>query len=589
MFDKVIIVDESIAPPQPAVLNATRPTAFIPIFSTRGYGKDSTLKLFEGQSQSELLRRYGDLSLSVNLAPLSYAYEFLRGGGDVYIRRITSSTANYAHAVIIAKGRVNTETSKFEVKYVVQTIANTTDLDGLLTAAEALYSTVADVDGYKTYPIAVVGLNWSGVEGNRYTFRLLSNKALEKAIPQRGYQLEVRKSSSASPSSVSFAINEDAMLDGETVYANDYVEEQDPDIYFKMLSTYNQYLAAIETYIPPSEAANPDIFFGIEKGTTTVYSDYVILGSSVDFTAVGGIAFAGGGDGDFAIANATRIANMHTRYAASFDDMPTLLLLNEYRYPIDFVFDFGATQDVKDALVAFANKRKSTSVIIDTGTAAKTYAAIMAMRKTGDLTYNNEKVTIVGGIAAMRDNFTNKKIVMPMSFFEAYAIPTHINTYGGDRPFAGALYSYPNMIAGSYQPAFYDENATTVEDFVENQINFVMEDASQYTAFHQTTSLKVDSALAERNNTYLMHRMIRVGLLTAKAQRWNFLEDTDIEEYKSTLIQNIGNEMEGKLSEFELDAVREGNIGAARNRVLVTVRVKYKGINKGTTFHYTVT
>jgi hypothetical protein len=588
MFDKVIIIDESQTQPQTVVLNNNRPTAFFPIFSSRGFGKDSQLKLFQGKSQSSLVSAYGTPNLADTLAPLYYAYEFLRGGGDAYIRRITSATSTYAHAVIVAKGRPQTaDPLKYEVKFGIQTVATATDLEALLTDAEALISLTVDVDGYKTYPIAVVGLNWTGSEGNKYTFRLLPDKGVEKVIDARGYQMEVRKTTNGVPATVSFSTDENAMIEGSTIFANEYVEEQLPDVFFQMLSAgYAKFLADTKTFLPAGETY-PDVFFGKANDTGVVYPSYSIQGSGTDFTAVGGVPFAGGDDGDFVSTNATRIDNMMTRLVSSFAEIPTLLMVNEYKYPIDFVYDFGATQEVKDAIVGFANSRKTTKAIIDTGI-LKTTTGILAARKSGSLNYNTENVAIVAGVATARDQFTNKKMVMPLSFFEAFATPNHINTFGGERPFAGNLYSYPNMMPGTYQPYFYDENADIVTEFIDNRLNFAMEDANQYTSMHQSTSLNLSSSLGERNNVYLLHRLIRVGLRTAKDQRWNFAEDSDIAQYQSTLIQNIGNELEGKLGDFSLTAQREGTIGDAKNRVLVIGTIRFKYLNKGTTFRFTV-
>lgn len=584
MFDSVIIIDESQSTSETTILSSSRPTAFIPIFSDRGYGKDSDLKLFSGFSQSTLISRYGQPSLSTTLAPLFYAYEFLRGGGDVYIRRITSKTSTFAHAVLLAKGRVTS--GIYEVKYVVQTINDSTDLDDLVVNAEALYSTTADVDGYQTYPIAVLGLNWSGTKGNNYTFRLLPDKSLEKSISQRGYQLEIRASATSSASTVSFSTSDDAMLDGVSVYANDYVEDQLPSVYFKMLDSFVAFQTAIADYLPDGETY-PDIFFGAQKSTYVSYPKFTIVDSSVDFTAVGGIALAGGSDGDFAQSNASRVANMMTRLAESFSELPSLLLVNEYKYPVDFVFDFGAPQEVKDAIIGFVGRRQTTSAVIDTGSLSG-YTSILNARKTGDLTYSDMNVIIDGGTAQVRDSFTNKKLTFPLTFFEAYALPNHIINVGSQYPTAGAKYSFDNMLEGSYQPQFYDENSDEVEAFVDNRINFVMEDDSQYSMFHQSTSLKTESALVERNNVFLLHQLIRIGLKTAKANRWNFAEDEDIERYQSMLIQNIGLQLDGKLGEFSLKAARESTIGAGRNRVLVTGTVRFKYLNKGTTFQFTV-
>jgi hypothetical protein len=584
MFDKVVIIDNSQILPAPAPLSASRPTAFFPVFSDRGFGKDSDLKLIRGGNQASLAANFGQPNLASTLEPMYYAYEFLRGGGDVYIRRIVSEISTTAHAVILAKGKVNVTTSAFEVQFVVQTVIGMYTHDTLIAAAEALATTVADVDGNKLWPIAVVGLNWSGNEGNKYTFRLLPDKNLEKVIAQRGYQLEVRKPSSTGPTTVSFAIDPDTLLDGSTVYANEYVEEQLPDVHFTMLSTYNGFLSAIASSIPVDET-NVDIFFGKTKAGVA-YPSYTILGLSVDFTAVGGIPLAGGDDGDFA-AGATRIDNMYTRLIASFDEIPTQLLLNEYKYAIDYVFDFNAPQAVKDAIVAFANARLTTSAILDTNN-TKTSSAILALRTAGSLTYNNDALSLHAGIATARDPFSQKKIIMPLSFFEAFATPNHIITYGGERPFAGNLYAYPNMLPGTYNPYFYSENTDVVESFVDNRLNFAMEDATQYSSFHQSTTLKLDGALLERNNVYLLHKLIRVGLVTARANRWNFAEDSDIALYEASLKQNIGVELEGKLGSFTLAAQREGLIGPARNRVLVTGEIRFKFLNKGTTFNFTI-
>jgi len=593
MFDKIVIVDQSTFTPEtPAVTSPDRPRAFIPIFSTKGFGKDDEIKLFQANTHGTLVKNYGQPNILTTLAPLYYAYEFLRGGGDVYIRRIVSKTAAHGHIVIVAKVRFPNEgnnAGKAEVVFENRTLENATDLETMITDAEGLLNLNPDADGFMVYPIAITGINWKGVEGNKFTFRLIPNTSLDKQIDQKAYTLETRESPSASPQSIGFTFDENATLDGQSIYANDIFEEQSMNVFFNVLSTYNQYIEAIKDYIPETELDKPDIFFGRTKDNQP-YPDYVILESSVDYTASGGIAMEGGSDGTFAVDQPNREDAMMDRYVEAFDEIPTQMLENEYKYFIDYVFDFGAPQEVKDAIVAFAQRRKTTKAIIDTGRDNKTVTAIVNARVSGGITYSNEKVVIVGGVATFRDPFTNKKIVMPLSFFEAFSIPNHVNTFeGGARPFAGANYTYDNIIPGTYQPIIYDENSDSAEKLVDNQINFAMEDSSGYQGFHQATSLKVRSlGLGERNNVHLLHQMIRSCLLEAKAERWNFLEDADIERYGARIQQRLEIEMAGKVGELSIETARAGNYGDDRNRVNVSITVRFKYINKGTTFTFTI-
>jgi len=590
MFDKIVIVDQSTyTPATPVTVSPDRPRAFIPIFSPKGFGKDDEVKLFEAYTHGTLVKNYGTPNMLTTLAPLYYAYEFLRGGGDVYVRRIVSKTAGHAHVVIVAKVNFPADTGKAEVKFENRILDTATDLETMISDAEALLNLTPDADGFVDYPIALVGVKWAGAEGNKFTFRLLPNTSLDKQIDQKAYSLEARESSSSSPKNYGFTMDENAILDGQSIYANDIFEEQSSDIYFNVLSTYNQFVAAIASYLPASERERPDIFFGKDK-SGVAYPNYTILETSVDYTAPGGIALGGGDDGDFAMNNPDREDNMMERYVESFNELPTQMLENEYKYFIDYVFDFGGNQDVKDALVAFAQRRLTTKAIIDTGRSNKTVTSIVNARTTGGITYSNEKVVIVGGVGTYRDPFTNKKVVMPLSFFEAFSIANHVANYeGGARPFAGAGYTYNNMLAGSYQPIVYDENSDAARSLTDNQINFAVEDINGYQAFHQYTSLKTKSlGLGERNNVHLLHLMIRSCLLEAKAERWNFLEDSDIERYGARIQQRLEIEMAGKVGELSVQVERAGQYGEDRNRVNVAITVRFKNINKGTTFTFTI-
>jgi hypothetical protein len=593
MFDKIVIVDQStVTTTTPAALSPDRPRAYIPIFSPKGYGKDTEVKLFQANSQGSLIDYYGTPNMLTTLAPLYYAHEFLRGGGDVYIRRITSTTAAFAHAVLVAKFRAPIEgvnLGKVEIVFEVRTLQDATDLEDMVSDAEALLTTTADADGYKVYPIAITGLNWAGSEGNKYTFRLLPNTSLDKQIDQKAYNLESRASSSGSAKTIGFTADADAVIDGQSIYANDIFEEQSQNVFFKVLSTYNTFLTALATFLPAGESTKPDIFFGKDK-TGIPYSKYIILDTSVDFTASGGITLAGGSDGNFAANVSTREDNMMDQYVASFGEITSQMLENEYKYFIDYVYDFGAPQTVKDAIVAFALRRKTTKAIVDTGRANKTATSVLAARTTGGITYSNEKVVVSGGIGTYRDPFTNKKVVMPLSFFEAYATPNHITTFeGGARPFAGASYTYSNIIAGTYLPVIYDENSDAAKSLLDHQINFAMEDSTGYQAFHQGTSLKSKSlGLGERNNVHLLHLMMRSCLLEAKAERWNFAEDSDIERYGARIQQRLEIQMAGKVGELKIQTARAGAFGEDRNRVNVFLTVRFKNINKGTTFTFTV-
>jgi hypothetical protein len=590
MFDRIVVIDKTQTTPIPQTLSPDRPRAFIPIFSSKGFGKDSTIKLFNANSQGSLVSSYGQPDIVKNLAPQYYAYEALRGGADVYIRRIVSSTASFSHAVIVGKSRTGTglNTAKKEIVFEIHMLPDSANLDQMVSDAEALATTVADADGYISSPIAIIGLNWAGKEGDKYTFRLIPNRSLDKQISQKAYQLEIRESSTSSPTTVSFSLDLNTLLDGQSLYADDIFDEQSPNVFFKVLAGYTTFVETVAAKLPAGEVSNPDIFFGTDKAGV-LYPNYVILTGSSAFTAVGGISFAGGGDGDFAIGVGNRIANMETRYIASFSEDDTRILENEYRYFIDYVFDFGASDTVKDAIVAFASRRKTTKAIIDTGTTDKTVTAIVTDRTTGNLTYDNSAIVLVGGIGTYRDPFTNKKIVMPLSFFEAFAVPNHIITFeSGARPFAGSSYTYKNIIPGTYLPYIYDEDGVAAESLRDNQLNFAFEDTNGYQAFHQSTSLKTKSVLQERNNIHILHLMIRSCLLEAKAERWNFAEDSDIERYSNRINQRLKTEMDGKVGELSLQAARAGLYGDDRNRVNVDITVRFKFINEGTTFTFNV-
>lgn len=593
MFDKIVIIDNTVTQPEADIITNGNPKAFFPIFSKRGYGKDSEVKFISGGNHAGLISKYGKPDLQTYLSPAYYAYEFLRGGGDAYIRRIVSPTSTFAHAVIVAKGKVvagvDPAPDTYEVKFVVQTIADSNDLDGLITDAEALYSATDDANGYKTYPIAVFGLNWTGSIGNSFTFRLLPNISLEKVLDgQRAYQVEIKPDSSSEATVVEFSINSDAMLDDESVYANDIFSTSYPDAHFTVLNSVSLFLDAIKTYIPSTEKY-VDILFGNSRADYTAYPLYTIAETSVDFTSVGGIAFAAGGDGGFATTEATRTDNMMDQYVASFEEIGTKILQNEYKYFIDYIFDFGATDEVKAAIISFANSRKSTSAVMDTGTTIKTTTALLTARKTGSSNYNDMDAILAGGIGVARDPFNGKKIVMPLSYFEAFAIPNHILTHdGGAEPFAGDKYTYSNMLPGTYQPYIYNDTDPVVTELIDNRINFAIEDSNGYSAYHQSTTQKVDSVLVERNNVFLLHRLIRICLLTAKAERWNWAEDSDIEKYQDRITRAVAFEMDGKFGEFKLVATREGLIGPSKNRVLVTATLRFKYINKGTTYKFIV-
>lgn len=590
MFDKIVIVDQSTTTTVPQLASPDRPRAFIPIFSPTGFGKDSVVKLFNANSQAKLVSSYGIPSMVNTLAPMYYAYEFLRGGGDVYVRRITSKTSTFAHAIIVVKFRDGTgpNIGKAEVMYEIRTLVDATNTEQMIADAEALRDITPDADSYITYPIALLTLKWSGKNGNKFTWRLLPARTLDKQITSKAYQVQINNPTTASPTTVSFTFDDATVLDGQSLYADDIFELQSSEVGFHVLAPYTEFIEKISTYLPAEELESPDLFFGVNK-LGEAYPNYVVLDTSVDFTNAGGIPMAAGSDGNFDLSDPARVQNMMARYVESFDEDATQMLLNEYKYYIDYVFDFGAPQEVKDALVAFANQRKTTKVILDSGTQNTTITSLVNARKSGGLSYNNERVNIAGGVGTYIDPNTNKKLTMPLSFFEAYATASHIVTFQkGATPFAGASYTYDNMVAGTYKPAVYDENADGPQQLYDNQINFAMEDINGYQAFHQSTASKSNGALGERNNVQLLHLMVRTCLLEAKAERWNFAEDSDIARYQDRLTQRISTEMEGKLGEFELTAARAGEHGEDRNRVEVAINVRFKYINKGTTFRFTV-
>lgn len=596
MFDKIIIVDQSIVPFTPvAVESPDQPQAFFPIFSDQGFGKDEVIKLVQANNHGSLIDNFGTPGPISTLTPLYYAYEFVRGGGNAYIRRITSATSAHAHSIIVAKirkGATGTPNDgKLEVKFEVAVLQDAFDLNKMVDDAANLLDIVPDADGYTTYPISIIGLNWTGSKGNEYTWRQLPNPTLDKQIKTaKTYNLESKANATASPKNQGFSLDTNAIIDGQSIFADDIFDEHSTNIFYYVLNTYEQFLKEISEFIPISEQNAPDIFFGKTK-TNVPYPNYVILDTSVDFTNPGGIAFANGSDGTFAAGTPNRESLMMDRFVESFTEMPTEMLRNEYKYWIDFVFDFkDSTQTVKDTIVAFALGRKSTQAIIDTGVDKNTVASCIAARKSGGITYSNKDVTIVCGSATYRDAWSNKKMVMPLSFFEAFAIPYHVNTYeGGARPFAGALYTYDNMISGTYQPVIFDEESDEFKDMYDAQLNFAMEDRTGYQAAHQNTSSTVVSlGLGERSNIYLLNRMIRSCLLEAKAERWNFNEDDNVKQYGERIQQRLEIENNGKVAELKIDVHRAGDYGIDRNRVNATITVRFKYINKGTTFTFVV-
>lgn len=274
-------------------------------------------------------------------------------------------------------------------------------------------------------------------------------------------------------------------------------------------------------------------------------------------------------------------------FVKAFTGEITDLIYDEVRYPFEYLIIPSYTTSIIDAVANLADNRRISRVY-------PTYPKFSRYEEARDWAvnnlykYNTWKYSEYCEWAQIRDSYTGKKLMMPSTYFNAYALPYHwLNNKG--KPYAGSRnFNWKGFTVGSITPC-----STNPQEYINNHnigLNTMIEDGLGYASpYEQITSQQkagVTSQLSENNNATILANMARIALRLASEARWTTLSDDEIRNYISNVQYEISMNLGGTYKNLTVNGERESVNGAGRNRIHCKLYVNFNDLLKGVTYEF---
>lgn len=536
-------------------------------FITADKGRDNQLLTFT--SLEAYVKELGIPVFSRHGQAARQAFEIMRSGGAVNVMRVTAEDATYANVMVIAKtkkelnvpkvnstgaplylnaaGEETTEAMEtdgttpttaivrdvLKIKYEVKNISALKNVSDIQASMNSEYKEVADVDGYKAFPLFVIYSTGRGDYGNKIHFRFAPNMtgdkerdhrtALMESFVNEGSltQLEETREVSLYPDAIAYNSSEAI----EQVVAEEAIA-------FKVKSSdvhYDALIQELRTVVAEDVIAEADLdlFFGLDRLGKPEYQIQV-EDTGVDFTSIEGIKLSAGSEGAFALISPTRQDAIDARIKDAIDGKLDEAVFNIFSHPTDMLLDANYPQEVKNSLVALRRKRNDFLLVLDQGI-VPTAKAAMALREV-EFDYDDFMIHIVTESGMVKDDVTRKNILVTDTFNLASIVPTHDREIGKHVPIAGPTHGImPSFIEGTQKPVV---NVPEVQDAMyEERLN--ISDVYKGKRFYdmQLTTQKKLSDLSHTNNVRVLLSLKRDIEVFAKEKRYSFTDPDNINKF----------------------------------------------------------
>ena len=498
------------------------------------------------KSQSEFIEEFGRPNFEIHGQPALNAYAYAGQGRVVAnILRVTADNAAYANSIVLAKVKADKATKKFSVQFVPTTIANLTEADEFALRIDQLEDTVADGDGFVTFPVFGVRSMGKGVYGDALRYRAVKAITYDAENAYLNYRFDVYEMDTylREKGSVVGSIFEDALEGTTSLNLADLVEDDEkskvalaiPSTSLKAL--YDLYIETVQpAIVVPYEEF--DFFYGIDKAGDKIegYTIEQTIEGAISLDTTEGVQLVGGTDGALVrpkndterVVFETTLSDL---YSKAFRGEIDPKILSKRRMPSEFFFDANYPATVKTDIITLLNTRFDCYGHIDAGI----IRSISELKNWSDQMYNLGAYIYgkEGQHYTIKDPFTAKRVKVTYTYFLAANLAAHCNNAGAFMPFVGNVAQLNGHMKNSLLPVIDADDLETKEYLYKNRVNYV--EAIAENVFNRATqsTAKIGqsknswSDLNEENNVRTLLDVKRTIENLAASLTYNFAEADD--------------------------------------------------------------
>ena len=455
-------------------------------------------------------------------------------------------------------------------------------------------------DGVETYPLFIVKAKAKGSFAKDFRFKIVADDAMNSQVPSYFfYKFSDDENNSKLDGDMTFTFDDDYTYADTCMSIDEVFSEYSANVEMIKCKEFEDFKNYIKT----------NVYGNAVSGDTTVDADAqfnkldVLFGSNAGDKLV--IDFSGcnlstntnlsGDDLDGKIGNASFVDFGEETFKDPFSDLfvkaysgqTTDLVYEEVRYPYEYLLIPSYDTKVMDAANELVESRHITRAYF-TYPKFSTYAAARVWASANMAKYKTFKTSEYVEWAQIKDPYTNKKTMMPSTYFNAYHLPAHW-IYNKGKPYAGTRnYRWSGFTVGTLVPS-----STNAKEYIDNHnmgINTMIEDGLGYASpYEQITSKQksgVTSQLCENNNATILMNMARIALRMASNARWTTLSDQEVTTFIADVQDSITRELSGTYKSLVINGERESVNGAGRNRIHCAFYVNFNDLFKGVTYEF---
>ena len=601
-----------------------------PFVSSKGIDN----KFIKKNTRPSIVAAYGDTNWKKFGQPLMQALHVAEAANtEVWCMRVMPEDATYAHNIISAYYKADTDGTaserKFRIKYVQKTsenaikntkylLAEAAKLDG--EATDGVYTTL---DGYTQIPGVICMYSCGrGKYGNNYSVRIGQDIYYEKDYGIKYYNFEVMSSERGLTKEAAYFgshvvspkydqttfitdllsdtndgdipvfinIDEAGVEDLYNAYV-DWATALVADLQVELESATDADKAKIEKII--AEASNIpeldefDIFYGRKVASATT-NTLIVFGEKsddepdvVEWDSLIGAQLAGGSDGAFETTDPAELqAAIDACYIKAFAGDYDKRINSPKRIKANALWDANYSFAVKEALAALALRRNDALCYLDCTTDVSfagdgvtklvdTYAGFADHKFSKNVHYYY-----------IRESNSKKRVPVTITYYLARQYADHVMNYGVHVPFVKSYAQLTGHIKDSLTPSVEDFETDLKEILAENRFNFFETNYDNiYQRATQNTSQMSTSDLLEENNVATLYDIKRIVESDITDRLYDFSDAESRERFRNYERAKFADWSGREVASFDID-FRMNKWENERNILHCYIDVTFRGLQK---------
>ena len=414
-----------------------------------------------------------------------------------------------------------------------------------------------------------------GTCGNDISIRISNHGRADKTSRFKNYYLDIFEGTRQIESH-RVTLHPDCLVGSNSVYienvVNSYGGSEGSNVLVVDVNdeVLNTVFTDYQLHIDPNTAlttATFDPILGINKelaspftvtnsdGDTAIEHYNILSYGLVRFDAMYGIKLLGGSDGNFAMSDPNRQANIDARFIEAFEGKIDRNIMSKYRCPLDYACDANFSTAVKTALANMVTgdpgigRSQDFRIYFDLGTDLAAGDDVYESSKTYNDIIDTWTMSIDGYYGKIKDPYNKKVIPVTSTYHLAQALPKHWNGYGGYHiPYANSKFGViDTFLPNTVFPVFDDSiDQKILDKLVEAHVNYAAIDpkgnvmrATQTTRYSglvegdqfATSDDYVVSNLSEENNALIALAIKKDVEKLICTYLYNFNETSDINTF----------------------------------------------------------